>query len=229
MLRSYNNVKITEFNKFAGILEEIGFMPFSNNCLELTSLNSLTEEPQWHTNLPSDPWQWRIKIELEHKAAYGKLFDKKPGFITLDWYPYFLSARRNKRSFEELYDDGLISNAAKQIYRLFEKNQRLATHEIKALGGFTKETNSKYETAITELQMWMFITSNGTIRKIGADGQPYGWPAIAYSTVEEWAGSDLIEQAYSINTEDAKEIITNRILEQKPNADLRKIKKFAGI
>jgi hypothetical protein len=231
MSNIYTITKITEYRDFVNIVEEIGFMPFSKNCIDFISLDGdtgLTYPEQWHTDLPSDPWPWRVKIEEEHKAAYGKLFDKKPGFISLEWYPRFLAARRGGRSFKEMFSDGLISNYARQIYALFDTYSILATHEIKSLCGFTKETNSKYESAMCELQMGMFITTNGMTYKVGSSGEPYGWPATAYSTVEIWAGEELTEQSCLIKPQDAMDDILIRINEIAPNADPKKIKRFAG-
>jgi len=227
----YTNTKITEYRDFVSIVEDMGFMPLSNNCINFISLDGssgLTESDLWHTNLPSDPWMWRVQIVQEHKAAYAKLFHKKPGFISLEWYPKFLAARRKGRTFEEMYSEGFLSNDAKKIYTLFEANEILAVHEIKSMAGFTKELNSKYESAMCELQMGMFITVNGTKQKISAKGEEYGWPATAYSTVETWAGDKLIEKAKGIKPKDAMDEILQRIKEITPHAESAKIKRFLG-
>ena len=55
-------------------------------------------------------------LEERDDIAYAKLFFKKSGFITREWYPYFLSARRSGFSFEDAYYGGTISNAAKRVY-----------------------------------------------------------------------------------------------------------------
>jgi len=228
MPSDYINAKISKYDEFLKIMEDVGFMPLSNNCIDFINLSDLTQPEQWHTGLESDPWQWRIKIEADSKAAYAKLFDKKPGFISLEWYPVFLAARRKGRSFKEIYSQGLISNYAKNIYDLFERHDNLAIYEIKAMAGFTKEMNSKYESAMCELQMGMFVTISGTKQKISAKGEPYGWPATSYSTVEKWGGDEIIKRAQCINPEDAMDEITERIAQFAQNADPRKIRKFVG-
>jgi len=80
-----------------------------------------------------------------------------------------------------------------------------------------------------ELQMWMFITVNGTKQKISAKGEPYGWPSTAYSTVETWAGAQLIEEAIGINPEDAMDEIIIRVQDVAPHAEERRIRRFVGI
>lgn len=226
MFSNYMNAKITEYSDFVSIVEDLGFMPLSNNSINFINLSDLTRSEQWHTDLPSDPWLWRINIEKDHKAAYAKLFGKKPGFISLKWYPKFLSARRKGRSFFELYSDGLLSNYAKQIYSLFEDHESLAVHEIKSLCGFTKELDSKYESAMCELQMGMFLTVNGTKQKINAKGESYGWPSTVYSTVEAWAGDRLIKESTGIKPEDAIDEIIMRIKEVTPYVETKKIRSF---
>lgn len=229
MADDYTNAKITEYGKFLDIVEDVGFMPLSKNCIDFINLSDLTLTEQWHTGLASDPWQWRIKIEADNKAGYAKLFDKKPGFISLQWYPVFLAARRRGRSFGDMYSEGLISNYAKKIYALFEKHENLAIFEIKAMAGFTRESNSKFEAAMCELQMGMFITINGTKQKISAKGDLYGWPATAYSTVERWAGEELISKAQRINPKDAADEILERIEQFSPNTEPKKARRFAGL
>lgn len=128
-----------------------------------------------------------------------------------------------------MYSEGLISNYAKKIYALFEKHENLAIFEIKAMAGFTRESNSKFEAAMCELQMGMFITINGTKQKISAKGDLYGWPATAYSTVEKWAGEKLISKAQRINPKDAADEILERIEQFSPNMESKKARRFAGL
>ncbi|SCX91598.1 AlkZ-related protein [Alkaliphilus peptidifermentans] len=226
MNKDYISTRISEYSEFISMVKDIGFMTLSNNRIDFPCLSDLTNQEEWHTGLSTDPWLWRVSIEKDRKAAYGKLFDKKPGFISLEWYPKFLAAKRSGRNFSEIYSAGLISNYAKQIYDLFEDDTILAVHEIKSLGGFTKDLNSKYEAAMCELQMWMFITVKGSKQKISAKGEPYGWPSTAYSTVEAWAGDKIMEESNNIKPKDAMEEIFQRIREISPDIEPKKIKRF---
>ena len=75
----------------------------------------------------------------------------------------------------------------------------------------------------------MFITTNGMKQKTAANGEPYGWPSTAYSTVETWAGEALIEEAWNLKPEDAVDEILLRIDDIIPKADDKKLEKFLGI
>ena len=110
----------------------------------------------WHIGDPeTDPWEWRMRVLNERSdIAYSKVFFRKAGYITKEWYPYFLAARRKGKSFEEMYSDGIYSHFAKKIYEILRENDSLPFHEIKLLGGFDKKDNSKFEKALTDLQTW---------------------------------------------------------------------------
>ncbi len=228
MKKHYEASKITQYKEFVALVEEVGFMPLSNNPIGFLNLSDLTHEENWHTGLDTDPWSWRVTAEENKVAAYAKVFNKKPGFISLEWYPKFIAARRRGLSFDEMYSEGLLSSYAKQIYDLFQRQDVLAAYEIKALCGIKKETNAKFEAAMGELQMKLFITSNGTKRKINAKGEAYGWPSTAFSTVEAWAGEELIQKANTIAWQQAVEEITERIKAYVPVAQGAKLKGFIG-
>jgi hypothetical protein len=149
---------MTTYEDFASALDDIGFLPLSTNILGFPSLSAMTEESQCHTGAETDPWQWKTRIVDERRAASAKLFCGKPSFISREWYPVFLAARRGGRSFEETYENGTLSRESARIYALFQDRKRLAVHEIKQLAGFDKSNVSRYESAMTELQMSMFLT-----------------------------------------------------------------------
>jgi hypothetical protein len=123
---------------------------------------------RWHTENPdTDPWEWRMRVlDERNDVAYGKLFFKKSGYITKEWYPYFLAVRRGNISFDEAYADGTISHFAKRIYDAVSENGTLPLHVIKQLAGFSKEDKSGFDRAITELQMKMYLTMCGRQHKL---------------------------------------------------------------
>jgi hypothetical protein len=182
----------------------------------------------WHTGDPeTDPWEWRMRVLNERSdIAYSKMFFRKAGYITKEWYPYFFAARRGGKSFEEMYADGIYSNYAKRIYEILRDNDSLPFHEIKLLGGFDKKDNSKFEKALTDLQMGLFITMSGMQQKVSRIGIEYGWFSTVFCTTERFWGNDVFDRAAKITADEAEEKITERILELNPPADEKKIIKF---
>lgn len=183
---------------------------------------------RWHTgDADTDPWEWRIRVLDERDdIAYAKVFFRKSGYITKEWYPYFLAARRNHRSFEEMYGDGLISHQAKRIYDVIREFGALPMHSIKKLCGFSGEKKSKFERAIVDLQMGLFITMCGRQHKVSNSGMEYGWASTMFCTVEHFWGGEITEAATKIPKEDAEEAITEQIYKLNPNAQSKKVKAF---
>lgn len=193
---------------------------------------SWNEEPddspiRWHTEDPeTDPWEWRMRVlEERDDIAYGKLFFNKGGFITKEWYPYFLAARRGGRDFDEEYAEGKISHFAKRIYEVVERSDSLALHEIKQLGMFSKEDKSRFNSALTELQMKMYITMCGRKNRfLGPGGQH--WPSTVLCTTEKFFDEEVFRQAWSIDAKDAAEKIRLQILKLNPEAKEKRIGRF---
>jgi len=183
---------------------------------------------RWHTGeLDTDPWEWRIRVLDERDdIAYAKLFFKKSGFITKDWYHYFLAARRMGRSFEEFYEDGKASQQAKRIYGVVSTHEVLASHEIKAMAGFSKEEKSGFDRAMVELQMGMFLTTCGSRQKVSRKGEEYGWSSTVFCTTEQFFGKEMSRKAASVGKDVAYETIRAQVLKLNPLAEEKKIEKF---
>lgn len=183
---------------------------------------------RWHTGeRETDPWEWRMRVlEERNDIAYGKLFFRKSGYITKQWYPHFLKVRREGMTFEEKYREGLMSQMARRIYGVFNEQKVLPLHSIKELAGITKEEKSKFDRALVELQSGMFLTMCGRQQKKTRLGEEYGWSSTVFTTVEEFWGSEVIRDADRISRREAVEEITDQILILNPQAQEKKILKF---
>jgi len=183
---------------------------------------------RWHTGDPdTDPWEWRIRVlEERDDIAYAKLFFKKSGYITRDWYHYFLAARRSGHSFKEAYDDGNMSHFSKRIYDVVYEHGFIPSHTVKQLAGFTKEEKSAFDRALIELQMGMFLTMCGSQQKISQKGDEYSWASGVFCTTERFFGEEMIDKSAKINAEDACAAIKEQVLRLNPAAEDKKIMKF---
>ncbi|MCL2621252.1 MAG: hypothetical protein FWD97_10010, partial [Defluviitaleaceae bacterium] len=178
----------------------------------------------WHTENPeTDPWEWRMRVlDERNDIAYAKVFFKKSGYITKEWYPYFLSARRGGASFYDAYEDGKMSHVAKRIYEAVENAETLSVPDIKRIAGFGKDDKSAFDKALTELQMGLFLTMCGRQHN-PTNGN---WSATVFCTTEHFWGNDVFVEAENISSEIAVEKITSQILHLNPEAVDKKIKKF---
>jgi hypothetical protein len=192
-----------------------------------------SEEPsddpiRWHTGDPeTDPWAWRMRVLAERDdIAYGKIFFRKGGFITKEWYPCFLAARRGRLSFAEEYDEGKMSHFTKRIYETVARYEDLPLHEIKQLAGFKREDKSKFDSALTELQMRMYLTICGERSKISHKGKEYSWTSTVFCTTEKFWGANVFAEADRMDAAEAAEKIKEQVFRLNPAAQMKKIAKF---
>ncbi|MCL2188523.1 MAG: hypothetical protein FWC16_06675 [Defluviitaleaceae bacterium] len=182
----------------------------------------------WHTGDPdTDPWEWRIRVVQERNdIAYAKLFFKKSGFITREFYAYFLAVRRKGADLAYAYESGTISHAAKRIYDAIHANEKISVPDIKKQALFSSEEKSAFDRALTELQMGMYVTICGTYAK-----HPAVMPATLFCTTEKFFKAsntepDVFAIAAKISPEEAAAKIKARILELNPSAQEKKVQKF---
>ncbi len=227
---------ILGYNDFVNSLLDAGFSMGGGNSEGIFSVVSWSwnEAPpydtpvRWHTGDPeTDPWEWRIRVLDERDdIAYAKLFFKKSGYITKEWYPYFLAVRRSGKEFMDEYTDGTMSRFAKRIYDVIIEYETLPLHAIKQIGGFSKEDTSRFDRALVELQMKMYLTICGRQQKLSKKGEEYGWSSTVFCTVEKYFGKDIIEKANRISELEAAEKITEQVFSLNPAADPKKALKF---
>ena len=63
------------------------------------------------------------------KVAYGKFFNKKAGFISLEWFPWFANFRRDGYDFDARWEDGLAGYRNKKIMDIFGERNTDRTKE----------------------------------------------------------------------------------------------------
>lgn len=228
--------KIYNYDDFIEALMETGFSMGGGNADGIYAAIpwGWNQEPpyetpvRWHTeNMETDPWEWRMRVlDERNDIAYGKLFFKKSGYITKEFYPYFLAARREGQTLEEEYENGLISYNAKNIYQIVREHGTLPLHAIKQIGEFAKEDKSKFDRAMVELQMKMYLTMCGRQQKLSQKGEEYGWSSTVFCTVEDAFGEDMVALSANIDKQTAIERITEQVYKLNPDAQVKKILKF---
>lgn len=225
---------VTCFQEFCDELLESGFSMGGGNAKGIYAVVSFDwKKPipgcpvAWHTGDPeTDPWEWRMRVlEERNDIAYGKVFFGASGYITREWYPYFLAVRRQGLTFDEWYYEGKAGLMEKKIYEAVEQNRHMAFHDLKRECGITKESAGRFERALTNLQKNLFLTMCGRSQKLSRSGEPYGWNSTVFTTVEEFWGEDL---TLDITEDTAYQKIRERILFLNPEAKEKDIKKFIG-
>ncbi len=212
-------------------IDEIGFLPLFKNDIPGFSVEERTVADYWWSgDVTHDPWEWREIIARSGRVAYGKFFDKKAGFISRKWFPYFVNFRRDGYDFDALWDDEKASLRQKKIMDLFtEEGTELYSFEVKKLAGFGKDGEKNFEGTITNLQMQMYLCMRDFRQKRNKAGESYGWPIAVYAKPEQLWGHEYAVSAYH----EAPEASANRVREYMkeiyPIATWTQIRKVLGV
>lgn len=224
-----NPYRIRSYQELINWTNEVGFLPLFRNEIEGFSAEEHTSPRFWWTgDKEQDPWEWREIIARTGMVAYGKFFNKKAGFISKKWFPYFANYRRQGYDFDSRWEDELASIRCKKIMDQFEQEKELYSFELKKAAGFGKNGEKNFEGIVTELQMQTYLIQRDFRRKLNKRGEEYGWPVSVYSTPESLWGYDVVSAAYKEEPEKSKERILEQFQQHFPKAKRKDMLKVLG-
>ena len=213
------------------IVEEIGFLPFFSCGIPGYSLEERIDARHWFTGFDGawDAWEWKGPIARRKKCVYGKLFNKKAGFVSREWYPDLANWRRDGYDFDALYDDGKAAHDDKLVYDLVDqRREAVLSKELKKMGGFCKGGKKGFETIITRLQMECYIVVADFTYMTDKKGKQYGWGVARYTTPEKFYGEDFVGSVYQRKPEESRERLLEHFQKILPRADMKQILKLIG-
>lgn len=218
--------KISNSVELEALVTEIGFLPFFTCEIEGYSLKECTPAEYWFVDGVEGPWEWKGMAASKGNVAYGKLFNKKAGFVSKKWYPDLANYRRDGYDFDARYEDGLASYKCKKVMDLLTKRGSLLSNEIKESAGFGKKGLKGFDTVITTLQIQTYITAENFEYKIDKYGCEYGWGIARYAISEEIFGSDYTRSCYSSSPMVSKTKIMEQVRSICPKAFEKQIERL---
>lgn len=210
-------------------INEIGFLPLFKNEIPGFSLEERTvPEYWWSGDIERDPWEWREVIARTGQVAYGKFFDKKAGFISKAWLPYFANYRRDGYDFDALWDDEKASMKQKKIMDLFAEGNadaELYSFEVKQRAGFGKGGEKNFDGTVTDLEMKTYLCVRDFRQRKNKKGEAYGWSIAVYATPEHIFGYEYVTSAYTEEPVESGKRIVKHMMEVYPIATAEQIRK----
>jgi len=185
-------MKVSTYEDFVEQVERYRIYPFSAFIPEHPSLTEAASDCDWHNDekAETDPWQWRVRIVKDRRAAYGKFFGGKLAFVHIDSFPAVQSVLSGGASAERKYRDGLLSTSAYRIYQAIEEAGSIGSRRLRRETGLdATEHKKEYEKALIELQ------GIGAIVISGADESESGWRSMCYETADHWLSGEMDEDA----------------------------------
>ncbi len=229
--------RIRSSKELVNWINEIGFLPLFANEVRGFSAEEHVSADYWWTGIrEEDPWEWREIIAADHEVAYGKFFDKKAGFISVEWLPYFVNSRRSGYDFDARWEDGKASRREKKImdfYLSYDeedpfKDVYILSTDLKKMAGFGKSGEKNYPGIITQLQMETYLVISDFKRRKNKKGQEYGMAVSVMLPPEKLWGYDRITSAYNEKPSESWRRILDHVKKLYPDADEKDIVRLIG-
>lgn len=214
-------------------INRVGFLPLFKNDIPGFSLEERTVPHFWWSgDAQRDPWEWRAIIARSGRVAYGKFFDHKAGFISLEWLPFFVNVRRDGYDFDALWDDEKAALKQKHVMDLFmgeNEGAELFSPEIKARAGFGRDGDKGFEGVLSALQSEMYLCVRDFRQRQNRKGESYGWAIAVYATPEHMWGRELVTEAYKETPAGSAARIAEHFREVYPIVTEKQLKKVLGV
>ena len=175
---------------------ELGFLPFFRCGIPGFSVEERTAAEYWFSDEEEGPWEWKGPVIREGHCAYGKMFNKKAGYVSLEWLPDWLNYRRSCRyakdedtaALDDVVLQTIISEGSVTVKELRHllgfirgRGKRTATDYVDSLPG---EGKVSLEPILTRLMMGLQVVIADFEYNTDRHGQPYGWGVARYTTPE---------------------------------------------
>ncbi len=192
-MRCLQDIVIHSDSQLMNFISQIGFLPLLNSGIYGFSAEDLVDDDCRYTYLPDGGWDWPLwkwkgSVVTEGPCVYGKFFDKKAGFISMEWWPDFYNYRR---SMHPAPSEGSIEEA---ILLTLQEQGSMITRELRAACGFNgTKMRSRFDAYVTKLQMACRIVTEDFVYPIDKHGQEYGWGWSLLTTPEQLYGRDACQ------------------------------------
>lgn len=216
--------RIKTVDELVKYINKTGFLPLFKNEIEGFSLEEKTAACDWFCENPkTDPWIWREIIAREGRVAYGKFFNKRAGFVSLDWFSHLVNWRRDGYDFDSLSEEGKAPYRWELIMKPFEENNQMYSCELKRQAGFSKGGEKNFNGIVTDLQMQTYLVLCDFRQRLNKKGQPYGMQIAILATPESIWGYDAVTKAYTEDPEKSRELILAHLKKLLPHAEEKQI------
>lgn len=204
-------------------IQELGFVPLLYSGIPGFSAEEMVDEDcryvVYDDGWDWPMWKWKGPIINEGGCVYGKFFDKKAGYISLDWWPDFSNWRR---SVNPMPEEGSIEEA---ILLTLQEHGSLITRELRSACGFTgPKMRSRFDAYVTRLQMACRIVTEDFVYPRDRHGREYGWGWSLLTTPERLYGRDACHCDRS--PQDSRELILKHLHGILPNATPQQLLKL---
>lgn len=171
------------------LIQEVGFLPLLYSGISGFSAEEVVDDDcryvVYDDGWDWPMWKWKGPIVTEGGCVYGKFFDKKAGYISMDWWPDFCNYRRHA------YPTPAEGSVEETILMTLREHGSLITRELRAASGFNgPKMRSRFDGYVTRLQMACRIITQDFVYPRDKHGHEYGWGWSLLTTPELLLGRE---------------------------------------
>lgn len=207
-------------------IQQVGFLPLLYSGLTGFSAEEAVDADCRYVELDDGGWEWQLwkwkgPIVTEGNCAYGKFFNKKAGFIGMQWWPDFYNYRRSTFAAPE---EGTIEDI---ILRTLREHGSLITRDLRNACGFSgPKMRSRFDAYITRLQMACYIVTEDFVYPRDRHNREYGWGWALLNTPERLFGHEACR--CSRTPQESRQLIFDHLSGMLKNATVSQINKIIG-
>ena len=225
-MQAKDDLMIYSSSDVSRLVQEYGFLPLFKNQISGFSVEEHTPPELWFADGIEGPWEWKGPVIRETGCAYGKFFNGKAGFISMEWFPDFANYRRDGYDFDARYDDGLARHQDKMVYDVLMEQPSLLSREWRKLSGVKKR--GEFDSIVARLQMLGYVTTIDFEYAKDRYGKAYGWGLARYATPEGYFGNKFTGRVYNREPQESKKRIWEHLRMLLPLAAESRIEKLIG-
>lgn len=167
------------------LVQQMGFLPFFACSVSNFSIEEFTPSHYWFVEGVDGPWEWRMEVACQGMVTYSKLFSKKTGLVSWEWYSDLANYPRNGYISDSRYEEDLASYREKYIADVLLREGPMLFKDLKRMTGFCGESLKGFDAVMTDLQMQTYVTVRSFEYARDKYGKPYGWGIARYTVMED--------------------------------------------
>ena len=184
-----NSMEIHDCPELMDAIRLIGLVPLLDSGIPGFSADELVA-PECRYVVTDDGWDWPLwnwkgPMVTEGGFAYGKFFNGKAGFVTMDWWPDLCNYRRAR------HPEPDAESVEGTILEILRVNESMITRDLRAACGFDgSRMRSRFDAYVTRLQMACRVVTEDFVYPTDKHGRCYGWGWALLTTPEHLFGRE---------------------------------------
>lgn len=218
--------QVHECAELMDLIERWGMMPLLESGVPGFSADAMVAPECRYVVLPDGGWKWPLwewkgPIVTEGHFAYGKFFDSKAGFVSMEWWPDLCNWRRSR------YPQPDEESVEGAILAVLQLNGSMITRELRAACGFTgPRMRSRFDAYVTRLQMACRIVTEDFVYPQDKHGRNYGWGWALLNTPEHLFGREACR--CDRTPEESRQRLLAHLKKMLPHATEKQMGKLIG-